>query len=331
MWVLNALCFLLTASCFVLLCFVSRKMAHRIHTASKEHGLAFFRDPDARRISQILIIVMFIMGLGLEGMGVPLGSGVNSFSWWKYLLLLGLIASLVPDLKMDVKTVIGEITTSTRDLTKAIKPEKKNVSTMPETPGQHPNQPGQSPGMTNQHQSWTPEEVVDLGEFIDDGEEVDITNDFRPLMEDDEDVEIVAAGGDNTDHEDMVDLNSVSEKEEARPDQDDQEDAVDLGDFANMEVTEEAGPDQDDQEDTVDLGDFANMEVIEEAKPDQDDQEDAVDLGDFADLKVEETPSMEDLDLQDLVPAESEQTSSTHEETDHEGEDDMREFLKDFS
>ncbi len=281
MWVINALCFLLTASCFVLLCFVSRKMAHRIHTASKEHGLAFFRDPDARRISQILIVVMFIMGLGLEGMGVPLGSGVNSFSWWKYLLLLGLIASLVPDLKIDVKTVIGEITTSTRDLIKAIKPEKKNVSAMPETPGQHPNQPGQSPGMTNQHQSWTPEEVVDLGEFIDDGEEVDITNDFRPLMEDDEDVKIVAAGGDNTDHEDMVDLNSVSGKEEARPD--------------------------------------------------QDHQEDAVDLGNFADLKVEETPSMEDLDLQDLVPAESEQTSSTHEETDHEGEDDMREFLKDFS
>jgi len=371
MWVLKVLCFLLTATCFVLIFFVARKMAQRIHNASKKHGLAFFRDPDARRISQILIVVVFIMGLGLEGMGVPLGSGVNSFSWWKYLLFIGLVATLVPDLRIDLKTVIGEITTSARDL---IKPEKENVSAIPGTPGQHPNQPVPDPGMTNQQQAWTPEEVVNLDEFIDEAEEVDIANDIQPPMEN---VEIVAIGDENADDEYMVDLSNVTEKEEAEPSQESEEDSVDLDDFADMEVTEEAGQNQEDEEDSVDLSDFADMEVaeeaepnqvdeedavdlshfadmkvaeeaepnqvdeedavdlshfadmevVEEAEPNQEDEEDSVDLSDFADMKVAETASMED-----LAPAESEQVSSTPDATEqeHEGEDDMREFLKDF-
>ena len=303
MWGVKVLCFLLTTTCFVLLCFVVRKMVHRIHSASKEYGLAFFRDPDARRISQILIVVVFLMGLGLEGMGVPLGSGANSFSWWKYLLFIGLIATLIPDLRIDLKTVIGEITTSTHDLFKAIKPEKKNVSAIPGTPGQHPNQPVHDPGTTNQQQAWTPEEVVDLGEFIAEAEEVDIANDIKHPMEDEEHVEIVAVAGENTADENMVDLSNVTEREEAELNQEDEEGDVDLSNFADMEVAEEPGQSQGDEED-------------------------AVDLSDFADMKVAETASMED-----LAPAESEQASSTQDATEqeHEGEDDMREFLKDFS
>ena len=64
MWVITTLSYLITALCLVLLCFTARMMVQRIHTASKKHGLAFFRDRDSRRISQLLIIVMFIMGLG---------------------------------------------------------------------------------------------------------------------------------------------------------------------------------------------------------------------------------------------------------------------------
>ncbi|MFP6751141.1 MAG: hypothetical protein VB855_05665 [Pirellulaceae bacterium] len=283
-------------------------MAHRIHNASKDHGLAFFRDPDARRISQILIVVVFIMGLGLEGMGVPLGSGVNSFSWWKYLLFIGLVATLIPDLRIDLKTVIGEITTSARDLFKAITPETQHVTAIPGTPGQHPNQPVPDPGTTNQEQAWTPKEVVDLGEFVDDAEEVDVANDIKPPIEDEEHVEIVAVGGENADDENMVDLSNVTEREEAELNQVDEKDAVDLSDFADMEVAEEA-------------------------EPNQVDEEDAVNLSDSADMKVVETASKEDLDMEDLEPPESEQVSSTQDATEqeHEGEDDMREFLKDFS
>jgi hypothetical protein len=336
MWVITILSFLVTALCLVLLFFAARMLAKRIHAASKEHGLAFFRDRDARRISQLLIIVIFIMGLGLEGMGVPLGSVAGSFSWWKYLLFIGLTTTLIPELGTDVKTIMQEIRTCAKDIFKAVRPAEKPAREPAINPQFNSHRsPVNEMNTTNQQQPWTPEEVVDLGEFVEEAgeavaveeageavvveeageavaveeageavvvEEAGEADETAPLVDEEEaeKVEVLAVGSEEGDDEGLVNLSNFAEMADTADLDFDEgiEDALDLNSSAEMadDVSAEDGENPDLEEgtgDAVDLSDFAEMADTAE------DGEDPV---------TEETT-----------------------ENEHEGEDDMREFLKDFS
>jgi hypothetical protein len=283
MWVITILSFLVTILCLVLLCFSARMMVKRIHTASKKHGLAFFRDRDARCISQLLIIVIFIMGLGLEGMGVPLGSVAGSFSWWKYLLFIGLATTLILELGTDVKTIVEEIRTSVKDIFKAIQPAEKPArepAINPEFNSHRP--PVNEMDTTNQQQPWTPEEAVDLDEFVDEAavvDEADEADEIAPLVEEEEGkkIKVLAVGSEKGDDEDLVGLSN----------------------FAEMADTADDVPTADDL-------------ALEEGT------EDALDLSEFAEM-VDTAEDGEDPDLEEGT------------ENEYEGEDDMQEFLKDFS
>jgi hypothetical protein len=227
MWVITTLSYLITALCLVLLCFTARMMVQRIHTASKKHGLAFFRDRDSRRISQLLIIVMFIMGLGLEEMGVPLGPVAGSFFWWKYLLFIGLTITLISELGTDVMTIVEEIRACAKGIFKVIRPAEKPArepAINPEFNSHRP--PVNEMNTTNQHQPWTPKEVVDQGEFMEVADEAD---EIAPLVEE-------------GDYEDLFELSDFAEMADTADDvltadlalEEGTEDALDLNSPAEM-------------------------------------------------------------------------------------------------